>query len=117
MAQPRAKLPAVCLSRLAPIGFERVPGRAQSFVVRVPILYDEAGYSPRISQRQPQSDRRAVVLNVEREPVDPDRLREAIDDASICVEGILEGAAIRERAMPKARVIWCNKPISSRQRR
>jgi len=60
--------------RLTPIRLGSVPLWAQALFVGIAILNDQTRHSVRMEQRQVQPDWAAVVVEVERKPVESDCL-------------------------------------------
>src|SRR5215831_10808361 len=74
-----AELVAVGLRCDFPISADRVPAFAQTFLVGIAVLRNNRGYAFWVFHRNPQAHRRAVIEDVDSEPVQPDDLGETID--------------------------------------
>jgi hypothetical protein len=66
-------------ARLPPVALDRIPAVAESFLISVCVLRDDAGDPFWIGQRDAQPGWRAVVEDIQRETVEPDHLSEATD--------------------------------------
>jgi hypothetical protein len=76
--------------RLLPVGPDRAPGLAQPLLVRVAVLGDDRGDALGVTGGDPEPDRRAVVEHVQRETVEAEHLRPAVDDVSEVLERVTE---------------------------
>src|ERR1700722_2801845 len=70
---------AVCLRRVLPVSPDRFPSLAETLFVGVAVLRDDGGDPLGVAQRQSEAGRRAVIENIDREPVKTDDLGKSID--------------------------------------
>ena len=76
-----------------PVGLDRVPAVAQPFGVRVAVLGDDRGDALGVPGGEPEPDRRTVVEHVQREAVEAEPFRQALDDVGELLEGVVEVTA------------------------
>ncbi len=87
---------AVRLGRFAPIGPDRIPAVAEAFLIGVAVLRDDRRDTLRMLERNPQTDWRAVIENVDRKPLEVHDLRKAADDFGQSGERIGKSVARRQ---------------------
>src|SRR5271166_313576 len=93
---------AVRLRGLAPVGTDRVPAVAEPLLVSVAILRDDGSDALRVLCGDPQTNRRAVIEDVDRELFQADDFREAAGDCRQIVERIFEVVAGWHGGLTKA---------------
>src|SRR5215470_17039496 len=90
---------------IGPVFLEGVPELAKALVVGVAVLYDERLYLIGTAQREPVSNRRAVVHHVERKSVETESLDERVDNVGQILERIRKAPTIRRAALAEARIV------------
>jgi hypothetical protein len=61
-----------------------------------------------VPRRQPEPHRGAIVEHIDRKAIEPDYLREPVDDLRDIVECVRERAAVRHIGLAKSRKIGCD---------
>ena len=82
-----------------------IPKLAESLLVRIAVLHDEPLNAFRMPQREPVTNRGAVVHDVHRVFGESERLNKTIDDVREVFKGVREGLVIRHAALAEARII------------
>jgi hypothetical protein len=92
--------------RVGPVGLERSPEVVRdAFLVCVAVLYDERRDALGMCAREPEPDRCAVVLDVERVAREAELLGEPIDRRGEIVERVREQLAGGHRAVPESGIV------------
>jgi len=78
--QKIAQSSSVLGRRFLPVFLDGIPAFAEALFIRVSILRNDGGDALGMQQREPQSDRRAVIENVDGEALEANRLCEFGDD-------------------------------------
>src|SRR5262249_37488682 len=90
---------------------DRRPGLAESLLVGVAVLDDQRLDRLRMPRRDPEPDRSAVVVHVEAEPLELQRIdQQRVDDLAEVVEGVGEFGRGRPRAVAEADQIGRDDP-------
>src|ERR1700730_15322044 len=84
-----------------PISANGVPGLAQPLLIGVAVLGDDCGDPVRMLCGDPEAHRRTVVEDVDRETLQADHFREALNDAGNMIECVRELAPRRHLDWPK----------------
>src|SRR6476620_4077683 len=87
--------------RVFPIGLDRVPALAQSFLIRIAVLRDQRGDPLRMTQGQSKAHWCSIVEDVKGIPPEAEDLGEPLHDLSQMIKGVFEGFPIRSIAEPK----------------
>src|SRR4029077_16915328 len=98
----------VRLRRFAPIGPNGVPAVAQALLIGVAVLRDDRGNPLRMLERDPKADGRAVIENVDCEPLQVHDLREASYYLGQLCERVWKRVARRHIGLPEPRQVWRN---------
>src|SRR5260370_31389279 len=80
----------VRLRRVLPVGPDRAPAVAQTFLVGVAVLRDDGSDPLGVMDGEPEARRRAVVEDVHGKPVEAGDLGKAVDHAGDVVERVME---------------------------
>src|SRR5262245_17122270 len=96
-----AERPSVRLRRVLPIGPDRTPAVAETFLVRVAVLRDDGGYPLRMADGKPEACWRAVVEDVHSKLTEVDYFGKAVDHAGDVVEGVAELFPCRHARLTK----------------
>src|SRR5689334_16090079 len=78
------------LRRVLPISADGAPALAQPLLVGIAVLRDDGGDAIRMLCGDSKTGRRAVVENVEREALEADHFREAVNNAGDVIECVGE---------------------------
>src|SRR6266851_9123920 len=100
--QEVAQCSAIGFGRLLPIFLDWVPTIAQALFIGVAILRDDRRDAIRSSQSETESDRRAVVEDVERVAAQSDSLSEVFDHLREMIESVFELCPVRRVREAKA---------------
>src|SRR5215813_10684363 len=93
---------SVRLRRVLPIGTDRSPALAETFLVRVAVLRDDGRDPLGVADGKPEARGRAVVKNIKREAIEADDFRKPLDDAGDVVERVAEFIAWRHVRLTEA---------------
>src|SRR4029077_8154232 len=104
---------SVGLRRVLPISPNGIPAVAQPFLIGVAVLRDDCSDTTRVPNGEAETNRCAIVENVDREMRETHHLGEAIDDLRNILERVSEGATRRHIGLAKRRQIGSNemKPV------
>src|SRR5262249_58959508 len=83
---------AILRRRLLPVALDRVPASAQPLLIRVAVLRDDRSDSLRVTRREAEADRCAIVEDVDGMTGEPSDRREPLDDVGEVIVGV---AALR----------------------
>jgi DNA-binding CsgD family transcriptional regulator len=96
----------VGLRRVLPVGLDGIPAGPQALLVRVAILGNDRGDALGVPGRDAESHWRTVVEHVEREAVEAEHLRPAIDDLREMVERVVEVTPRRHVRLAEPGQVW-----------
>src|SRR5678815_5009779 len=91
--------------RLFPVFLNWIPSLAQAFLIRVAVLRDDGGDSLRVGQREAESNRGAVVEDIDCVPVKAELLSEAVDHRSQILECVAKLLRLGRIGKSKARKV------------
>src|SRR5258705_3207444 len=93
---------AVCFGRVLPVCADRVPAVAEALDIRIAILRDDGGDALGVPHRKAETSRRAIVEDIDGEPVKSDYFSEAVNSPRDVVDGIAELGPFRHVRLAKA---------------
>ena len=108
---------AMRFGSVGPISLDRVPESLEPFLIGVAVLHDQCGHPIGMLERQPVSDRRAVIHEVDCVGADAKLRQKTVDDVGVMGERVGERLVVGRGAFAKSWIVGRNDVVAIRERR